>query len=77
MPDPDFYRQCLQDSFDALREATLGGQPAGTKRSRKQPARKRAGPAKARAGKRTPARAKPAAKATAGRKAPATKRKAG
>jgi hypothetical protein len=24
MPDPDFYAECLQESFDELKEAALG-----------------------------------------------------
>ena len=28
MPDPDFYRQCLQESFDELLASTVGSKPA-------------------------------------------------
>ena len=31
MPDPEFYRQCLQDSFDALLQATGQEKPAPRK----------------------------------------------
>ncbi|MEE4144504.1 MAG: WS/DGAT domain-containing protein, partial [Halieaceae bacterium] len=43
MPDPDFYRQCLQDSFDALLAATVGSAPAGRKAARSKAAGKKAG----------------------------------
>jgi diacylglycerol O-acyltransferase len=77
MPDPGFYRQCLQDSFDALNEATLDSRSAGAETSRKKPARKRAPTARARAGTRNANKAKPAAQPAAGRKATARKRKTG
>ena len=48
MPDPGFYRQCLQNSFDALQEATLGKKPPAAKMARKKAAGKRAGKAPAR-----------------------------
>ncbi len=32
MPDPEFYRQCLLDSFTALRKATLKGTPLAKKK---------------------------------------------
>jgi WS/DGAT/MGAT family acyltransferase len=43
MPDPAFYRQCLQDSFDELLAAAGSGRPdkkavKGRKRSKKKPA---------------------------------------
>jgi diacylglycerol O-acyltransferase len=41
MPDPDFYRQCLQDSFDALLQATGQKKPAGrAPAAKKAPQRK-------------------------------------
>ena len=36
MPDPEFYAQCLQDSFDELKAATIGnsrGRRRKTKRA--------------------------------------------
>ena len=42
LPDPAFYAQCLQDSFDELRDATLNKKPA---RKRKAPTGKRKAPA--------------------------------
>jgi hypothetical protein len=41
MPDPQFYAQCLQDSFDALLAATVG-KPSTTRTNRKKPALKKA-----------------------------------
>ena len=39
LPDPDFYAQCLQESFEELRDATLGsGTPAKKKKTRKKAA---------------------------------------
>ena len=55
MPDPGFYRQCLQNSFDALQQATLGNKPPAAKATRKKAIRKKA--AGKRAGK-APARRK-------------------
>lgn len=70
MPDPEFYRQCLQDSFDALKEATLGKQAARTKAAgKKSPARKKSaagGGAKRKAG--TAPKAKSRAKTVSARR---------
>jgi len=60
MPDPDFYRQCLQDSFDALLAATVGaaqnkGKAARGKTSAGKAAAKKAG------AKKTPRKKAPAA----------------
>ena len=68
MPDPEFYRQCLQDSFDALQLATLHEKPA---RRKKAPAGRKKAPAKR---KKAPAKPK---KATAKPKKATAKRKAG
>jgi hypothetical protein len=42
MPDPGFYAKCLQDSFDEMKAATLGGskvrKPAGSGASRPEAA---------------------------------------
>jgi hypothetical protein len=76
MPDPEFYRECLQASFDELHAATVGAAVA----SRKTPRRKAAGkkvPAKKTAARKRPkaaARPKTASRAKA---RPAPKRKAG
>jgi WS/DGAT/MGAT family acyltransferase len=40
MPDPDFYRQCLQESFEELRDAAATAVRGGKKPKRKTPARK-------------------------------------
>ena len=82
MPDPDFYRKCLQDSFDELLAATVGSKNA----ARKTPAKATAKRAKARparktstkpgaARKKTPAK-KARAKMTARPKTPAKKKAA-
>jgi diacylglycerol O-acyltransferase len=42
LPDPEFYSQCLQDSFDDLLAAARGvasPEPAAPKKTRKQPAK--------------------------------------
>jgi hypothetical protein len=67
MPDPDFYRQCLQESFDELLASTVGSKPAPRKVAVKAAAKK----AKAKA--RRKAAAKPKA---AGKKSPAKKGRA-
>lgn len=41
MPDPEFYRQCLQDSFDALLQATGQKKPAPRKSARSRSAAKK------------------------------------
>jgi WS/DGAT/MGAT family acyltransferase len=89
MPDPEFYIQCLRESWQELRAAALGagqsagGKPAGEKApakrkaTRKKPASKKkpaAGRKKApAASKKAPAASKKAPAAS--KKAPATKRK--
>jgi hypothetical protein len=55
MPDPEFYRQCLLDSFAALRQATLKKTPAA--RKIKPAARKKAPLAKKRAPRQSAAKA--------------------
>ena len=70
MPDPEVYRQCLQDSFDELLAATVGKAPrtrTAAKKARAKPPKK-AGAAK-KSGRKARAGAKP--------KAAAKKRKAG
>jgi WS/DGAT/MGAT family acyltransferase len=37
MPDPGFYRECLQQAYDELESATLAAKPARKKRRRKPP----------------------------------------
>jgi hypothetical protein len=39
MPDPEFYADCLQESFEELREATLSGKSKGKKPRRKRAAK--------------------------------------
>ena len=58
MPDPAFYAQCLQEAYEELRDATLGGKKAPAKGST--------------ARKKTTARK--AKSAAGGRKQPARKR---
>jgi WS/DGAT/MGAT family acyltransferase len=62
MPDPEFYKQCLQDSFDELMKAL----PAPAKPA----ARKKAASGSAKAGKRKPATGK-AARSSGGKKSKA------
>ncbi len=82
MPDPEFYRQCLQDSFDALLAATVGSAATGRKAARGKSPAKKATAKKARAKKaKTAPRAKArivaaAAKKTARPARPAAKPKA-
>ena len=68
LPDPDFYSQCIQDSFEELRDAAraLSGE-AGEK-----PATKRKSPAKKPAAKKAPAK-KTVTKKSAAKKTPAKK----
>jgi WS/DGAT/MGAT family acyltransferase len=75
MPDPDFYRQCLQDSFDALLAATVGSAPAPRKAARGKTAAKKAPAGKARA-KKTPGKKAKAAPGAKKRAAPAAKKAA-
>lgn len=58
MPDPEFYAQCIQGSFDELLAAAmaLGGKPV------KQPAPRAKPAAKKQSAKKTAAKARPAAK---------------
>jgi WS/DGAT/MGAT family acyltransferase len=78
MPDPGFYRECLMESFEELKAATLTGQPAARAAGRRKS--KAAGKAKARTGASgrtgTPKKASPkkAAASKAGRKSPARAR---
>jgi WS/DGAT/MGAT family acyltransferase len=73
MPDPDFYRQCLQDSFDALLAATVGSTPKKGKAARGKTAAKKAPAGKARA-KKTPGKKARAAPGATKRAAPAAKK---
>jgi hypothetical protein len=59
MPDPDFYRQCLQDSFDALLAATVGSASGKGKSARSDVPAKKAPAKKAPAKKSTAKKAKP------------------
>ena len=89
MPDPDFYRQCLQDSFDELLAATVGSKPeprktaikATAKKAKAKPRRKAAAKPKAAdkklAMKRRKAKIAARPKAAVKKKTAATKRKAG
>lgn len=52
MDDPGFYRECLQESFDALKVATLGSAKKRTPRKKKVAAKKRAVQPKRRAASR-------------------------
>jgi diacylglycerol O-acyltransferase len=36
LPDPDFYSECIEASFDDLRQATLGKPATGTKAKRRK-----------------------------------------
>ncbi len=56
MPDPEFYSQCLQDSYDELlAAASAAGKPAPKKKATTRAPAKKA-PAKKTAAKRTPAK---------------------
>jgi hypothetical protein len=47
MPDPAFYIECLQSSYDELKAATIGtARPAKKKRPVKKKATKKAAPRK-------------------------------
>jgi WS/DGAT/MGAT family acyltransferase len=74
MPDPDFYRQCLQDSFDALLAATVGSAPNKGKAARGKTSAGKAAAKKAGA-KKTPRKKAQAAPKAKTRAAP-TARKA-
>ena len=70
LPDPHFYAQCLQDSFEELRAATLESKPAANKKStagKKVTAKKKAAPKKRAAAKKkaTPKKKVAARKSTA------------
>ncbi len=71
LPDPEFYAQCIEDSFTEMRDAAKKAVQGGVKA---EPVKK-ATPAKKAAAKKAPAKRKPAAKKTAPKKKPA-KRKA-
>lgn len=60
MPDPDFYRQCLQDSFDALLAATVGAAQNKGKAARGKTSAGKAAARKAGA-RKTPRKKAPAA----------------
>ncbi len=68
LPDPAFYADCLQASFEELRDAALGNKAAG-----KRPAKKKAAVKKA-AAKQTTAKKAPGQKPAPRRKAAAKKR---
>ncbi len=70
MPDPEFYSQCLQDSYDELlAAASAAGKPAPKKKATTR------APAKKAAAKRTPAKKAAAKRAPAKKTATKTKRK--
>jgi WS/DGAT/MGAT family acyltransferase len=82
MPDPEFYRQCLDASWEELREALLGSASTKKAASRARPAaktvkKKAVRRAKAVATRRTPAAAKSAAPRRAARKTAAPRRATG
>tara|TARA_R110002110_G_scaffold415860_1_gene658762 strand:+ start:95980 stop:97494 length:1515 start_codon:yes stop_codon:yes gene_type:complete len=52
MPDPEFYRQCLQDSFDELLAATVGSKPKQRKTAARTAAKKPRAKAKRKAAAR-------------------------
>ena len=74
MPDPEFYSQCIQDSFD---EMLAAARAVDAKPAAKKPAAKKAAAAKP-AAKKTPAKkaatAKTTTKKTAARKTPAKRK---
>ena len=75
MPDPEFYRQCLQDSFDALQQATGQKKPApGKTAGSRSAARKTARPAARKNGVKAKANVKVKAKVKAKAKAKAKAR---
>ena len=74
MPDPEFYRQCLQDSFDALQQATGQKKPApGKTAGSRSAARKTARPTTRKNGVKAKAKVKAKVKAKAKAKAPPKK----
>lgn len=88
MPDPEFYSECLQESFEDLlaaakaveakapaKEAAAKTAPAKKTPAKKAPAKKAAAPAKAKTTTRrkAPAKRKPTAKTSAAAKASRTK----
>jgi diacylglycerol O-acyltransferase len=91
MPDPGFYRECLQRSFEELRDGTVGRTAAAPKKKasakKKAPAKKKAAArkkapakktaaAKGKVGARAPTRRAPARKTATTKKAAARKRPA-
>ena len=82
MPDPAFYRECLQRSFEDLRDSTIGKPEANGRRrkpaARKKPAAKKAAPKRAATKKKAASTGRPAvrSKARSGAKA-VPKRRAG
>ena len=38
MPDPEFYRQCMQEAFDELKAATVSKPKRAGKRKQRKPA---------------------------------------
>jgi hypothetical protein len=69
MPDPEFYRECLDAAWDELNEALLGS----SRRKQAAPAAKRGRTAARKPAKPRPGRSKPAAAGPARRKAAAPK----
>ena len=70
MPDPEFYRQCLQDSFDALQQATGQKKPAPQKTAgSRSAARKTARPTTRKNGVKAKAKVKAKVKGKAKAKA--------
>ena len=82
MPDPAFYRECLQQSFEDLRDSTIGKPEASRRRrkpaARKKPAAKKAAPKRAATKKKAGATDRPAVRSKARSAAKAVpKRRAG
>lgn len=74
MPDPEFYAECIQESFEELRDAAAAVSGIGAVQAKAKPRAKPANSATKKPGKRKPAakpRAKPAAKRT---RAPAARK---
>ncbi|WP_114520425.1 wax ester/triacylglycerol synthase family O-acyltransferase [Altererythrobacter sp. ZODW24] len=72
LPDPEFYAQCIEESFEEIRDAAKKAVQDGVKA---KPV-KNAKPAKKAAAKKAPAKRKPAAKKAAPKKAPAKRKTA-
>jgi hypothetical protein len=68
MPDPEFYHQCLQHSFDALHAATVGADAAVAQTPGKKSSARRPSTSKARSAPKAKTRAKAKPKRTAGSK---------